>query len=729
MMDDLDQFKDTYITECNELLEDMEERLLGIDESDPDLEDVNAVFRCAHSIKGGAGAFGLTEIGGFTHILEELLDAMRNSEVQVTREIIDLLLASAEVVKEMVATVQQGDPVPETLGQDLAIELRKVVAEQSGGGAASEEAPAESSEAPEEAPSSDASSDSSAQDPNPTGTREVEIGIYDIEFKPHKGLFLTGNEPLFIIRELKELGSLEVYTQIDELPEFDKLEPESCYVWWKFVLEAEATTEKLTEVFEFVEDECDLTINRLGGYSKQVELTEEEKAAQQAAVEASKEPQESDDQDNNAPQEETAEDKQKVEEEKKPAPAKAKSNKDKAAKAPVAASIRVDVDKIDRLVNLVGELVINQAMISSQADKLPKDKFFGLLNGISELSQHMVELQEAVMAVRMMPVKSVFSRMSMLVRDLSAKLGKNIRMDMAGENTELDKTVIEQLTDPLTHMIRNSVDHGIATPEVRLEQGKPEEGVIKLTAEHSGGRILIRIEDDGNGIERQRVLDKAVEKGLISEDAELSDHEIDNLIFMAGFSTAEAVSDISGRGVGMDVVRRNIESLGGTVTIDNNPGVGNAFIIVLPLTLAILDGMIVRVGNEKYVIPIGSIVETLRPSSEDIQKIADKSETINVRGEFVPILYLYQLFNIQDAKHTISDGLVILLENGDDKFGLVVDELIGQQQVVIKSLEENSFVVPGISAATILGDGRVSLILDVAGVRNMETPMALAEVS
>jgi two-component system chemotaxis sensor kinase CheA len=341
------------------------------------------------------------------------------------------------------------------------------------------------------------------------------------------------------------------------------------------------------------------------------------------------------------------------------------------------------------------------------------------MRGIEELSQHTRELQEAVMSVRMQPVKSIFSRMPRIVRDLSAQLGKDIRLETSGENTEVDKTVIEQLSDPLTHMIRNSIDHGVETPEIRLANGKPPQGVIHLSANHRGGRIIIEIADDGAGINRARVLSKAREKGLIPSDVTPSDDEIDNMIFMAGFSTAEKVTNVSGRGVGMDVVKRNIEGMGGTVRVRNHPKKGSLFSVSLPLTLAILDGMIVRVGEETYIVPITNIIETLRPKPDEVRRVEGHSDVINVRGEFVSVIYLHRIFNIRNAQSDPSQALVVLVESGREKIGLIVDELIGQQQVVIKSLEANADPVQGISGATILGDGRVSLILEINDLANL----------
>lgn len=398
----------------------------------------------------------------------------------------------------------------------------------------------------------------------------------------------------------------------------------------------------------------------------------------------------------------------------------AKATEKPIEKTAAMTSIRVDLEKVDRLVNMVGELVITEAMLRAQARHLPAEQFTDLMRKVDELSHHTRELQEAVMAVRMQPVKSIFSRMPRIVRDTAAQLGKDIQLVLAGENTEVDKTVIEQLGDPLTHMIRNSVDHGIETPDQRVWNDKPLQGTIHLSAYHRSGRIMIEISDDGAGINRERVLAKAIEKKLVAADAQLTDDEIDHLIFLPGFSTAETVTSVSGRGVGMDVVRRNIESIGGVVRVTNNPGKGSVFTVSLPLTLAILDGMIVRVGSESYIIPITSIIESLRPKAPEIHAVQGKSDVINVRGEFVPLVYLHRIFGVAGAEDDPSKALIVLVESGTQKLGLVVDELIGQQQVVIKSLEANADPVKGISGATILGDGKVSLILEINELKALQ---------
>ncbi len=675
----LDQFRDSFLTECDELLVEMESQLVDLDPDSADTDSLNAIFRCAHSIKGGSGAFGLTFITNFTHILEALLDAMREGRVPPSRAAVDSLLRAVDVVVQMVAAAKAGETPPESLGADMMVELQRLADNNTGADASSED------------------SSWGLFDDETLSQAEEQSSLWLIKFIAHETLFSSGNEPILILRELAGLGKTKVKVDTTRVPPLDELNPTACFLGWSIELETTKSEADIREVFEFVEDQCDLSIVKLELANTPVRA--EVASAQPANVAISSV----------------------VSVDKKPEPADAE-------KAPfmrrssdnlAAATIRVDLDKVDRLVNMVGELVITEAMIKAQTKDLPTERFEGLLRGVDELSQHTRELQEAVMSVRMQPVKSIFARMPRIVRDLSAQLGKEINLETLGENTEVDKTVVEQLGDPLTHMIRNSVDHGVEKPEVRIAAGKPAQGTIILAAYHQGGRIIIEIRDDGAGINRAKVLAKAKEKGLFPADAVLSDDECDNLIFMAGFSTADVVSNVSGRGVGMDVVRRNIEGLDGRVSVKSEQGKGSVFTVSLPLTLAILDGMIVRVGIERYIVPITSIIETLRPKPDDVRHLEAHGDVINVRGEFVPLIYLHQVFNIKNAEQDPRKALVVLVESGKDKLGLVVDELIGQQQVVIKSLEDNTDPVLGVSGATILGDGHVSLILEISELKQL----------
>lgn len=661
--DDLARFKETYINECFELLRDMEERLLSLDADNIDSEALNAIFRCAHSIKGGAGAFGFDRITKFTHVAEFLLDAMREGKIAATPDIVDALLKSVDVITNMVRSAQTGEALAGDFGNALEQQLESFVKGAS------------------------TTSVKPVQKSVQKAAESSECNFYSVKFLPHSNMLASGNEPLLLLKELHSLGSCNVKADITGLPDLESLDPGLCYLKWQIDLDSTKPESAIREVFEFVDTDCDLSIENFGGISfgNDAPIATEEKP--NTAVASTQE-----------------------------AAKSAESQTEQ--KAPTVSTIRVDLEKIDRLVNLVGELVITQSMITAQTRFFHADQYPDLLKGVDELSQHCRELQEAVMSVRMQPVKSIFSRMPRIVRDISQKLGKKIHLETSGENTEVDKTVIEQLGDPLTHMIRNAVDHGIELPDIRAAAGKHEEGHIHLTAFHQGGKIFIQISDDGAGINRARVLQLAKNKGLIANDAQLTDNEIDNLIFMPGFSTAEQVTDISGRGVGMDVVKRNIEGMNGTVYIESTPGRGSVFTVALPLTLAILDGMVVRVGDEQYIVPIANILETMKPQQHQLHKVAGSNDMLNVRGEFIALLYLNEVFKVSNQNNA-KEELVILVESNKKKVGLVVNELIGQQQVVIKSLESNSDPVFGISGATILGDGKVSLIMDVAQLQSM----------
>lgn len=668
----LEQFKATFFEECAELQSDLEQRLENLSAGNYDLEDLHAIFRAIHSIKAGAGAFSFTRLVQFSHKFEALLDLLREGQVEPTAELVDVLVRASDVVADLVEVAQSGAEAEDDYGADVLEEIEALLGSDektaSGAGAA-QDAPADADEA---------------------GPRRFRI-----RFLPKSSLLQSANEPLLLIRELKGLGALEVEADTQSLPPLHDIEPDELHLRWTLTLEADCGEEAIKEVFEFVEDECDLEITRLEDASEaappetaKADATPEPGAKDGSFVERRKGGRRADD----------------------PKPGSQRTS-----------SIRVDLDKVDKLVNTVGELVITQAMLAQQIDALTGDRRARLMSGLEELSSHTRDLQENVMAIRMQPVKSVFSRMPRMVRDLSSKLGKKVRLITSGEETELDKTVIEELADPLTHMIRNSADHGLECPEDRKTAGKPEEGTIHLTAEHRGGRIVILIEDDGRGIDRQRVLAKAIDQNLVSADAKLSDEEIDNLIFAPGFSTASAVTDVSGRGVGMDVVRRNIMNLGGKVSVQSEPGKGASFVLTLPLTLAVLDGMVVTVGDQKYVVPLNNILESFRPRPQDLKTLVNGGQVVRTRGEFTRLVSLARIFDVPNATHDPSQGLVVMVEaDGGSVIGIVVDELLGQQQVVIKSLEANYDPIEGISAATILGNGQVCLILDLDSLEAMD---------
>jgi len=715
-MADLSEFKATFFQECKELLENMEGGLMDMDAGAPASDHVDAIFRAVHSVKGGAGAFGFEELVEFAHTFETVLDRVRQGDLDATEEVVQVLLRAGDILSDFVSMAENDDSVPDGFGAEVLGELKVY---ESGGGGGDEDddvAPEEFDDLDFTPVSADDSGDDDAApedfdgiDFTPVTATDIghEIaggGGFRIHFAPRPDLFRRSNEPLLIFRELRRLGELTIQADLSKLPDLGALTAEGAYLSWTIDLATDMPIEAVREVFEFVEDDCDLKIDIVAEEAPAAPA-EAEPAAEAPAAEPEKPAEKP------APAKSEPAAPAKKEADKKDAAKKDK--KEEATAAPI--TIRVDLDRVDRVVDMVGELVITQAMLRQIVGELPPDgNYTELWRGLEELFQISRELQESVMAIRAQPVRSVFQRMPRLVRELSAQTGKKARLVMHGEATEVDKTVTERLSDPLTHMIRNALDHGIEPPDEREASGKNAEGTVNLSAEHKGGRIVIELSDDGRGINRERVLEKAIEKGIVPTDHSLSDEEVDALIFAPGFSTASSVSNISGRGVGMDVVKRNVQDLGGRIGIKSTPGQGSTISLTLPLTLAVMDGMVVSIGAETYIMPISNIVECLRPQEGDIQKAGDGGDVLLLRGEVVPILRLGTFFHVPNARTDLNDGVIVVVEvEGGAKLGLAVDDLLGQQQVVIKSIEENYGQIDGVGAATILGNGQVALILDV----------------
>lgn len=727
-MSELEQFKATYFTECSELLAETEEHLALLEQGTRDVDLLHAVFRAVHSIKGGAGAFGFDDLVAFTHSFETLLDLLREQKVEATPNVIGLCLRAIDIVSDLVAAARDGAPLDATFGAEVKAKIEHV----SGGGSGA--TIMESFEDLEFTPVRVELPDDEPDDVAPAHPTSPEAGStkrWLIRFRPHRALFERANEPVLILRELQSLGAAKITADVSgvlPLADFDAARP---VIGWTVTLETAARRDEIEAVFEFVEGDCDLTIEEAAAEAPSLvssatgtslaDLLREMTGASEGEAEAVPD----------APQPSFAELAAELAPQKAPrleqtnpdaAPKVATAAREPAPKEAQVASIRVDLDKIDRVVDMVGELVITQAMLTQQTDDLLRERYPDIVRGLEVLAQHTRSLQDSVMSIRAQPVKSVFARMPRLVRELATQLNKRVRLEMQGEMTEIDKTVIEQLSDPLTHMIRNSLDHGIETPDRRLAVGKAEEGVIRLSAEQAGGRIIIQIADDGAGINRERVLQKAVEKGIVAEEASLSEEEIDELIFAPGFSTAEIVTSVSGRGVGMDVVRQNIQKLGGRVTVRNTPGRGAAMTLTLPLTLAVLDIMLVRVGSTPFVVPLASIIESMKMEGTAIGQLPSGGRVLRARGDYVQLIDLAELFDLahvepEDGGET---GFIILCESdGSHRIAVIVDQILGQQQVVIKSIEQNFERLDGIAGATILGDGCVALILDVAGLKRV----------
>ncbi|MBJ7313856.1 chemotaxis protein CheA [Rugamonas sp. CCM 8940] len=711
---DISQFFQVFFDEAEELLAEMERLLLAVDLDNPDAEDLNAVFRTAHSIKGGASTFGVTDMTEVTHILETLLDRIRKGEMALTTEHVDAFLAAKDILKMQLDGHRLGSAVDLDAVADVGMMLQSL----------SQDTPV------------------AALAPMAPGFNAPEVKVVDHSGGRRYRLEL----PVMVHREVTALGAelglmghvsitpldhdrnamlVTTHESLDDIIAICSfvLDPEQMTVTELPALDAaqarlEHAERAQTEAdlgYGFF-DEIELLPPQVGGVGygffqpiEQIRATaeagaddnrgygffepiEQIRAAAGIVVEA-------------AP----AVVAQVEELEKKPAKG------EKAAAGAEAGSIRVSIEKVDQLINLVGELVITQAMIEQRVDTLDPMKHERLLNSVSQLTRNTRDLQEAVMSIRMMPMDFVFSRFPRMVRDLAAKLGKKVDFITNGAATELDKGLIERIVDPLTHLVRNSIDHGIEMPEVRRAGGKSDAGRLFLSASHQGGNIIIEVSDDGGGLNRERILAKAAQNGLpLGEN--MSDADVWQLIFAPGFSTAETVTDVSGRGVGMDVVKRNITAMGGVVDIRSAKGFGTTISISLPLTLAILDGMSIRVGEEVYILPLGFVIESLQPAPEDVKEISGKGTVVKVRGEYLPLIPLYQMFDITPRFADPSEGIVVIIETDGRKAGLFIDDLVGQQQVVVKNLESNYRKVAGISGATILGDGGVSLILDVAAL-------------
>jgi two-component system chemotaxis sensor kinase CheA len=702
----LDQLKQTFFDECAEAMQNMEVGLTEAREGTGNDDTINGVFRAVHSVKGGAGIFGFEDLVNFAHVFETVLDALRAGKLEATPEVIDVLLPAGDVLSDLVTMSRAGDPIPPNYGHEQKLALEAIIGGDGHGAA--------------EAPMADFAgiaftpvmiSDEPADDNH----------TYSIVFRPKPDLLKKANEPLFLIRDLRTMGELDLTAETDRIPHLNELEYDYPYIGWTGTLKTKSAKSAVEEVFSFVTDDCELSI------------TEEMAAAPAPAAPKPGDGMEamfaaaaanfSTDATPAMPAAET------------PAfsttPAQAAESAPAAAPAAAAGgaahaknggvtTTRVELEKIDRVVNMVGELVIAQAMLGQIVQGLPDTASGQLAQMLEEVVHHTRELKDSVMSMRAQPVSAVFQRMTRLVRELGTKTGKKVKLEFEGENTEVDRSIIERLSDPLTHIIRNSIDHGIETPAKRLEAGKHEEGTIRLRAEQRGSRIVIEVLDDGAGINQERVLKKAQEKGLVSADAQLSDDAITNLIFLPGFSTAEAISDISGRGVGMDVVRRNIQDLGGRITLKSVSGKGMTIQLALPLTLAVMDGMVIKLGRETYVLPMPVIVECLRPGADEIRNLIGTPGVLQLRGELLPLVPLGNMLNVTSTAGDTSERVVIVTENGEgSRFGLVVDELLGHQQVVIKSIEDSYGSVPGIAGATILGNGRVALILDVDRLSEM----------
>ena len=748
-MDPMDAIRTTFFIECDELLAQLEEGLMAMEQGSADSETINSVFRAVHSVKGGGGAFGLDPLVRFSHVFETLLDQIRSSQVEPTESVVATLLRAADMLADHVSAARDGGGVDEARSEQIAA---AIMSHTLGGSSAAAYQPEPdeiegldfkpqmiSLDLPSAEPAADfdisALLAGVAAAPADPVANDGECG-WIVNFAPHASLYAKANDSALVLRELSGLGEAVISVNDEALPTLDEMDPAGAYLGWTVRLPASVAEDDIRDAFAFVDDDCDLEIVREGGESAELDISallagavEPQLSAEEPAdllssllqvvVESPPAP---------APV--------------APAPAQAKPFnlmdlaphvdeltqsapsaplQAQAANAPAAPpppqTIRVDLDRVDRLINLVGELVINQAMLAQRVMESGAGKATDVNLAITDLELLTRNIQDSVMAIRAQPVKSVFQRMPRLVREVGEATHKRVRLVTEGEGTEVDKTVVEKLSDPITHMIRNAIDHGLETPAEREAAGKPAEGTVRLTAAHRSGRIVIEVSDDGRGVDRARVKAKAIEKGLISADAQMTDEEIDNLIFAPGFSTAATVSDISGRGVGMDVVKRSVQALGGRITIISTPGQGSRFSLSLPLTLAVLDGMVVTVGDQTLVAPLTTIIESLKPRVGDVRPLGPSNFVLKIRDAFVPLIDTGAALGFGKSRFDPTEGVALLVESDvAGQVALMVDHIQGQRQVVIKSLETNYKPTDGVAAATILGDGRVALILDIDGL-------------
>ena len=705
MTDPMAEIRASFFVECEELLEAMQDGLQMMEEGDGDVETVNIVFRAVHSIKGGAGAFGLDDLVAFAHKFETAMDEVRSGNLTPDQEVMKLLFLCGDVLADLVRESREEIAHDPARSEPVLKKLAALI------GDAEEEEQDIDFEPAALSLDLDIGLDIDGSESGLTLDPPAADPEYLVEFEPETSLYTSGNEPLYLFRAARDLGPLRVKCKSPDLPALADLDPEQSHLSWELTLSTTEGEDAIKEVFDFVDGLCSLNISAKTPATPELPeipdlpaLTPDTPppAEQQALAEPVQ------------PASDAVPPPPKANTEKAPSPKPASkpAPKPNAASMP-RATVRVDLDRIDRLVNLVGEIVINQSMLSQSVEEAGIPANSAVRTGLEEFLQLTRDIQESVMMIRAQPVKSLFQRMARIVREASAAIDKDVRLQTEGENTEIDKTVIERLADPLTHMIRNAVDHGLEDNEDRAKLGKEPQGKITLTAAHRSGRVVIEVIDDGAGINREKVRDIAVNKGLIPEDQTLSDSEIDNLLFLPGFSTASEVSNLSGRGVGMDVVRSAIQSLGGRIVITSERGKGTTFSISLPLTLAVLDGMVVRIADETIVVPLNSIMETLALNDEEIRELGPETHVVNIRDTFVPLLDLGAELGYRDPIGDYSGSVILLIAQEDgSRAALAVDSIEDQRQVVIKGLQDSYGHVPGIAAATILGDGQIALILD-----------------
>ena len=692
-MFDSDEFISIFLSEANEIVEGLENDLVLLEDNKSDEDLLNKIFRSAHTLKSSAGTVGFTTMSELNHVAENLLEKVRSGKLDVTPQMITVLLEFLDTVKLMLQNIVDGVGEADGVTNIESLKAKiKAIAEGN-------DINTVSVEKKEEAPKTE-------EKPKEESKASSSNNMFHIEmiFKP--SIFDNGIDPLMFLNDLKAIGTVSnLKIDISNVPAISDLEdPYACYTQFSLDIETASTIEQVQNIFLFVIDDNDINITE-----KVEEKVEETKAAEEKVEEKA---------------EEKAEEKHEEDKKEQAHDDKAKENKAAPASKPTGtkvqapSTVRVDIRKLDSLMNLIGELVIAQSRIMQLTQNLDIDN--GLKEAVSSMDRTSRQIQEEVMNIRMMPIGPIFTQFHRYVRDLNLELNKEVKLVLKGETTEIDKNMLEQLSDPLKHIIRNSMDHGIEkTKEERIARGKPEFGTITMSAAHQEGHVVIEVSDDGNGLNKEKIFNKAVEKGLLSKDGNYSDAEIYRTIFSPGLSTAEKVTDISGRGVGMDVVRANVEKMKGKIEIKSAEGVGSTFIIKLPLTLAIIEGITFAIGEQIYVMPLISIIEQIKIKSDQVKPFEGKGEMIKIRDEYLPLIRLHKVFEIDTQVNEIDDGIVVVVEAGYRKCAIFVDELLDQQQVVIKSLDSAFSKHAGIAGGTILGDGRIALIIDIQGLVNI----------
>ena len=680
---DITDFFDTFFEEAEELLADMEQHLLELDVEDPDSEQLNAIFRAAHSIKGGAGTFGFTVLQKTTHIFENLLDHARKGELLLRADLVDTFLEAKDIMHAQLNAYRSEEAPDQEAYERICQTLQQIALEEIGKGLdAAESAPTANAATPPPTPEPSTADTEQASDAVASGSGDLlQIALLNVSEK----------DRILLAEELEQLG--EIHSQSGDDARYE------------VILMGNTSPDDIEAVMCFIIEPEQVEVNVLDAPAPSAEtaaIAVPESAPEPVAAEPAKTPAPS-----SKPPSSSATDTKAAQ----PAAAKPKKASQESS------SIRVSVDKVDQIINLVGELIITQSMLDQTVSDLD-DPNSSLQNGMSLLQRNARDLQESVMSIRMIPMEFVFSRFPRVVRDTAGKLKKDIELITEGKSTELDKSLVERITDPLTHLVRNSLDHGIEMPDEREAKGKPRSGKLTLAARHQGGNILIEVKDDGAGMDREVLLRKARENGLNVSDT-MPDEDVWQLIFAPGFSTAKEVTDVSGRGVGMDVVKRNIQAMGGRVEIQSKKGEGTNTRIVLPLTLAILDGMSIKVGHETFILSLSAVLESLQPAKEDMYAMAGDDVVLKVRDEYLPVIAIHEVLDVENAITDPTKSIAVIVQGEGRRYAMLVDELIGQQQVVVKNLEDNYRKVPGVSAATILGDGSVALILDITGLHRL----------